>query len=442
LKIGVYLDIRDFLYMIILLKNINRYLNKEVTLKGWVFNLRSSGSIYFLQFRDGTGEIQAVVSKKEVDKESWSLTKKLTLESSLEITGKVYQEKRSPSGYEMQVKNLKVFQIAQEYPIGKKTHGIDFLMDHRHLWLRSARQQAILKIRNEIIWLIREFLRKNDFVLTDTPILTPTPCEQVALFETDYFGEKAHLAQSGQLYLEALIYSLGRVYDFGPTFRAEKSKTRRHLTEFWMIDAEAAFVEHQENMKIQEELVYYLVSQVLKNRKKELEFLKRDLTLLKKIKSPFPKITYDQAIELLKNKGLKIRWGDDFGGDEETILSKSFNKPVFIEKYPANLKAFYMKPDPENPKYVLNDDLLAPEGYGEIIGGSQRIDDLKTLEEKIQQFKLPKKEYEWYLDLRRYGSVPHSGFGLGLERTVAWLCGLNHIRETIPFPRLINRLRP
>ncbi|MFN3301850.1 MAG: asparagine--tRNA ligase [Patescibacteria group bacterium] len=429
--------------MVILLKYIDKYLNKEVTLRGWVYNLRSSGSIYFLQFRDGTGEIQAVVSKRDVDEKSWQMTKKLTLESSVAIEGKVYKEKRSPSGYEMQVKKLKVFQIAQEYPIGKKSHGIDFLMDHRHLWLRSSRQQAILKIRDEVIWRIREFMRKNDFILTDAPILTPTACEgTTTLFQTDYFNQKAYLSQSGQLYLEALIYSLGRVYDFGPTFRAEKSKTRRHLTEFWMMDAEAAFVEHEENMKIQEELIYYIVSQVLKNRKKELEFLKRDLEPLKKIKPPFPKITYNQAIELLKKKGVKIKWGDDFGGDEETVLSKSFDKPVFIEKYPASLKAFYMKPDPKDPKYVLNNDLLAPEGYGEIIGASQRIDDLKTLEKKIEEFKLPKKEYQWYLDLRRYGSVPHSGFGLGLERTIAWLCGLDHVRETIPFPRLINRLRP
>jgi asparaginyl-tRNA synthetase len=429
--------------MKILLKDIDKYLNEKVTLEGWVFNIRSSGSIYFLQFRDGTGEIQAVVSKKDVDEKTWQETKKLTIESSVKITGKVYREKRSPSGYEMLVENLKVYQIAQEYPIGKKPHGVDFLMDYRHLWIRSQRQRAILKIRDEVVFSIRFFMRENGFVLTDSPILTPTACEgTTTLFETNYFGEKAYLSQSGQLYLEALIYSFGRVYDFGPTFRAEKSKTRRHLTEFWMMDAEAAFVDHEENMKIQEELVCYIVEEVLKNRKKELEILKRDLEPLKKVKPPFYKITYDEAIELLKKKGVKIKWGDDFGGDEETIISKSFDKPVFIEKYPAHIKAFYMKPDLKNPKYVLNDDLLAPEGYGEIIGGSQRIDDLKTLEEKIKEFKLPKKEYQWYLDLRRYGSVPHSGFGLGLERTVAWLCGLPHIRESIPFPRLINRIRP
>jgi asparaginyl-tRNA synthetase len=429
--------------MYILLKEIEKYLGEEVTLRGWVFNVRSSGSIYFLQFRDGTGQIQAIVSKNDVDGRTWQLTKELTLESSVEIFGKVYQEKRSPSGYEMQVKKVKIFQIAQEYPIGKKVHGVDFLMDNRHLWLRSPRQQAILRIRDEIVFSIREFMRKNNFTLTDSPILTPTSCEgTTTLFKTDYFGEKAYLSQSGQLYLEALIYSLGRVYDFGPTFRAEKSKTRRHLIEFWMMDAEMAFVEHQENMKIQEELICYLVNRVIKNQKKELEFLKRDLEPLKKIQSPFPKITYDQAIELLKKKGVKIKWGDDFGGDEETILSKGFDRPVFIERYPAKIKAFYMQPDPKDPKYVLNDDLLAPEGYGEIIGGSQRIDDLQTLEQKIKEFKLPKKEYEWYLDLRRYGSVPHSGFGLGVERVVAWICGLDHVREAIPFPRLINRLRP
>ncbi|MCX7778958.1 MAG: asparagine--tRNA ligase [Patescibacteria group bacterium] len=429
--------------MYILLKHIHQYLNQEVILKGWVFNLRSSGSIYFLQFRDGTGEIQAVVSKKDVDEKTWRATKKLTIESSIEISGRVYQEKRSPSGYEMAVKELKIFQITSLYPIGKKSHGVDFLLDHRHLWLRSRRQQAILKIRDEVVWAIREFMRNNSFVLTETPILTPTACEgTTTLFKTDYFGEKAYLTQSGQLYLEALIYSLNRVYDFGPVFRAEKSKTRRHLIEFWMMDAEMAFVEHPENMKIQEELICYIVKKVLENRKEELMLLARNLEPLKKIKSPFYKITYDEAVSLLKKKRIKIRWGDDFGGDEETILSKSFDRPVFIEKYPAKIKAFYMKPDPKDRRYVLNDDLLAPEGYGEIIGGSQRIDDLKILEEKIKEFNLPKKEYQWYLDLRRYGSVPHSGFGLGLERTIAWLCGLDHVRETIPFPRLLNRLRP
>lgn len=429
--------------MYILLKNIKKYLNKSVTLKGWIFNFRSSGSIYFLQFRDGTGKIQAVVSKDNVDKNSWLLAKKLTIETSLEITGKIYREPRSPYGYEMQVKKMHILSLSKKYPISKKAHGIDFLMDHRHLWIRSSRQSAILKIRDEIIFSIRSFFRKQGFILTDAPILTPTSCEgTTTLFKTKYFNKSAYLSQSGQLYLEALIYSLARVYDFGPTFRAEKSKTRRHLTEFWMMDAEAAFVEHKENMKIQEQLIVYIVKWVLKNCKKELEILKRDLKPLKKIKPPFPRVAYNDLIQKLQKKGVKIKYGDDFGGDEETIISQMYNKPVFIEKYPAKIKAFYMKTDPENPKLVLNNDLIAPEGYGEIIGGAQRVDDTAELEKKIKQFKLPRKPLEWYIDLRRYGSVPHSGFGIGIERTVGWLCGLKHIRETIPFPRLINRLNP
>lgn len=429
--------------MYILLKEIEKHLDKVVTLKGWIFNFRSSGSIYFLQFRDGTGQIQGIVSKKEVDDKTWQNCQRLTMETSVEITGRIYQEKRSPAGYEMAVEKLAIISLAEEYPIAKKDHGTDFLMDYRHLWLRSPRQAAILKIRDEIIWSIRQFMKENGFVLTDSPILTPTSCEgTTTLFKTDYFGESAYLSQSGQLYSEATIFSLGRVYDFGPTFRAEKSKTRRHLTEFWMMDAEAAFVEHQENMTIQEELISYLVKNVLKNRSKELAVLERDVKPLEKIKTPFNKITYQEAIELLNKNGVKAKWGDDFGGDEETIISKSFERPVFIEKYPAAIKAFYMKTDPQDERLVLNSDLIAPEGYGEIIGGSQRIDDLKKLEEKIKEHKLSRQNFEWYLDLRRYGSVPHSGFGLGVERMVAWLCGLEHIRETAPFPRLINRLRP
>jgi len=427
----------------ILLKDVEKYFGREITLKGWVFNFRSSGSIYFLQFRDGTGRIQGVVSKKDVGKEIWENCQKITMETSVEISGKVYAEPRSPFGVEMQIIDLKIIQIAEEYPISKKEHGTDFLMDNRHLWIRSSLQEAILKVRDEIIWAIRSFFKEEGFTLTDSPILTPTSCEGTStLFETEYFGEKAYLSQSGQLYIEALIYSLGRVYDFGPVFRAEKSKTRRHLTEFWMMDAEAAFVEHEENMKIQERLICYIVNQVVGNREKELKILERDLEPLKKIQPPFPKITYDEAIEFLKKNGVPAKWGDDIGGDEETIISKNFDKPVFIEKYPAQIKAFYMQSDPKNPKVVLNDDCLAPEGYGEIIGGSQRVDDLKTLEKKIKEFGLSPEPLKWYLDLRRYGSVPHSGFGIGLERTVAWLCGLPHIRETIPFPRMINRLRP
>ena len=427
----------------ILLKDIKKHLGQEIILQGWIFNYRSSGSIYFIQFRDGTGQIQAVVSKNEVDEKTWQNCQKITLQSSVKIKGQVYQDKRSPSGYEMQVKNLEIIQIAAEYPIGKKEHGVNFLMDYRHLWVRSKKQACILKIRDEIIWAIRTFLKKENFILTDSPILTPTSCEgTTTLFKTDYFGDQAYLSQSGQLYLEAMIYSLGRVYDFGPTFRAEKSKTRRHLTEFWMMDAEAAFIEHKENMEIQEKLISFIIQQVLKNRKEELGYLERNLSPLKKIVPPFPRITYEKAITLCQKAGMKIKWGDDFGGDEETIISQHFDQPVFIEKYPQKIKAFYMKSDLENPDLALNNDCLAPEGYGEIIGGSQRIDDLKKLEEKIKEFKLKKEPLEWYLDLRRYGSVPHSGFGLGLERMVTWVCGLDHVRETIPFPRLINRINP
>jgi asparaginyl-tRNA synthetase len=427
----------------IFLKDIEKFLNQEVTLKGWIFNFRSSGSIYFLQFRDGTGQIQAIVSKKDVNEKVWQICENLKIESSVEISGKVYTEGRSPYGYEMFVKDLKIIQLADEYPIAKKEHGIDFLLDHRHLWIRSPRQAAILSIRNEIVWAIRTFMREEGFILTDAPIITPSSCEgTTTLFEIDYFGEKAYLSQSGQLYLEALIYSLNRVYDFGPVFRAEKSKTRRHLIEFWMMDAEAAFVEHEENIKLQEKLICFILDWVLKNKEKELKLLKRDLGPLKKIKSPFYRITYDEAIKILQKNNFKIKWGDDLGGDEETVISNSFDKPVFIEKYPSKIKAFYMKPDPSNLKIVLNDDLIASEGYGEIIGGSQRIDDLETLEKKLEEFKLPKEPFKWYLDLRRYGSIPHSGFGLGLERVVAWICGLSHVREAIPFPRLLNRFKP
>lgn len=429
--------------MKIYLSEVKKHLKKPVCLEGWIFNYRSSGSIYFLQFRDGTGEIQGIVSRDNVDKKTWENCQKITLQSSVKITGEIDQDSRSPFGYEIQIKDLEIINIAQEYPIGKKEHGINFLMDHRHLWVRSKTQSCILKIRDEIIWAIRSFFKKENFILTDSPILTPTSCEgTTTLFKTDYFGEKAYLSQSGQLYLEAMIYSLNRVYDFGPTFRAEKSKTRRHLTEFWMMDAEAAFVEHEENMIIQEKLIHFIVKKVLENRKKELEYLKRDLTKLEKISPPFPRITYDQAIQICQEAGLKIKWGDDFGADEETAISKKFDQPVFIEKYPIEIKAFYMKPDPKNKKLALNNDCIAPEGYGEIIGGSQRIDDLETLEQKIKEFKLNKKSLEWYLDLRKFGSVPHSGFGIGLERTVTWICGLDHVRETIPFPRLINRINP
>lgn len=427
----------------ILISEIPEHLNEPVLIKAWVFNLRSSGKIYFLQLRDGSARLQAVVSQKEVGEESWSAGQKLTIESAVEVTGRAYEEKRSPYGFEMQVKDLKIISLAEDYPIAKKEHGVDFLLDRRHLWLRSERQVAILKIRDEIIWRLREFFRLKGFVMTDTPILTPVACEgTTTLFSTDYFDEKAYLTQSGQLYLEALALALGRVYDFGPTFRAEKSKTRRHLMEFWMLDAEAAFFEFEDNLKLQEELIVYLIKNLLAARRKELELLGRDLSGLEKIKSPFPRLKYDEAVEKLQKLGSDIKLGQDLGGDDETILTKEFDQPVFVTHYPVKTKAFYMQPDPANPELALCDDLLAPEGYGEVIGGSERIHDLKLLEKRLKEFKLPVKDFEWYLDLRRYGSVPHSGFGLGLERLVTWICGLDHVREAIPFPRLLNRLRP
>ncbi|OQB44115.1 MAG: Asparagine--tRNA ligase [Parcubacteria group bacterium ADurb.Bin159] len=426
-----------------LLCDIQNYSGKTITLKGWVFNFRSSGSIYFLQFRDGTGKIQIVVSKNNIEPQIFEEVKKITQETSIEAEGKVYPEKKSPYGWEMQAEKIKIIQVSSPYPLGKKSHGPDFLFKERHLWLRSPKEAAILKIRDEIALNIRLFLKQKNFTLTDSPILTPTACEgTTTLFKVDYFGKNVYLSQSGQLYLEALIYSLGRVYDFGPVFRAEKSKTRRHLTEFWMMDAEAAFLEHKENMVLQEEFIYFLIKEILKNCSKELEILERDIVPLKKIKPPFPRITYEEAIKILQKKGSSIKWGDDFGADEEAILSLQNDNPLFVEKYPSKIKAFYMKPDEENPEIVLNDDLLAPEGYGEIIGGSERIWDYELLKQKIQENKLPLDSLKWYLDLRKYGSVPHSGFGLGLERFISWITGIHHIRETIPFPRTMNRIKP
>lgn len=413
------------------------------TIRGWVANLRSSGSILFLTVRDGTGLIQAVVAKADVPAELFAEAKALTIESAVVVTGDLKPDPRSPSGWEMAVAALTVVQRAAEYPIGKKEHGPDFLLDHRHLWLRSSRQTAILRIRDEIVFALRAWLKGHGFVLTDTPILTPTAAEgTTTLFKTDYFGEPAYLAQTGQLYLEAAAMAFGRVYDFGPTFRAEKSKTRRHLTEFWMLDAEAAFVAFEENLAIQEQLITAAVQAVVRTRAAELDLLERDVEILKAVQPPFPRMTYDQALKELAKAGHKTSWGEDFGADEEAVLAKLYSQPLFVTHYPAEIKAFYMQPDPANPRAVLNADLLAPEGFGEIVGGSERIHDEALLRERLRAFQLPVEEYEWYLDLRRYGSVPHSGFGIGLERVVRWICGLEHIRETIPFPRLLNRLRP
>lgn len=425
------------------ISDVAQYVGKEITLKGWLYNKRSSGKLHFLQLRDGSAIIQCVVFKGEVTPEVFELADKLAQESSVEITGTVREDKRSPLGFELGVKDIKLLQMAKDYPISNKEHGTAFLMDNRHLWLRSSRQVAILKIRDEIIFAIREYFRKNGFTLVDSPILTPAACEGTStLFETDYFGEKAFLSQSGQLYGEASAMALGKIYCFGPTFRAEKSKTRRHLTEFWMVEPEVAFNDLDDNMDLAEDFICYLVEQVLKNRRKELEVLGRDISKLENIKKPFPRISYTEAIEILNKKGNPTKWGGDIGGDEETIISENFDRPVMIHRYPAAIKAFYMKRDPKDPRVVLAVDMIGPEGYGEIIGGSQREEDYDTLVARIKEQGLPVEAFDWYLDLRRYGSVPHSGFGMGIERFVSWMCGLHHLRETIPFPRLMDRLKP
>lgn len=428
---------------VIRIGNIAEHVGESVKLGVWLYNKRSSGKIQFLQFRDGTGFIQGVLVKNQTAPEVWERAKELTQESSLYVRGVVRRDERAPGGYELDVEDIEIIQIADEYPIALKKHGVDFLMDHRHLWIRSPRQRAILVIRANIIRSIQDWLNSQGFTLVDPPILTPSACEgTTTLFSTKYFDEDAYLTQSGQLYMEAAAMALGRVYSFGPTFRAEKSKTRRHLIEFWMIEPEMAFTEHEESLRIQEELVSHVVRQVLESCRDELKVLERDIAPLERVKPPFPRITYDEAVELLNREGLPIEWGEDFGAPHETKIAESFDRPVFITHYPAGVKAFYMKPDPARPEVVLCADLIAPEGYGEIIGGSQRIDDPELLEQRFKEHHLPREAYEWYLDLRRYGTVPHSGFGLGLERTVAWICGLDHVRETIPFPRMLNRLYP
>ncbi|MEW9032132.1 MAG: asparagine--tRNA ligase [Planifilum fimeticola] len=429
--------------MLIRIGNIAEHVGESVKLGAWLYNKRSSGKIQFLQLRDGTGFIQGVLVKSQVAPEVWERAKQLTQESSLYVQGTVRRDERAPSGYELDVEDIEIIQIADEYPIALKKHGVDFLMDHRHLWIRSPRQRAILKIRAEIIRAVQDWLDGHGFTLVDPPILTPSACKgTTTLFSTKYFDEDAYLTQSGQLYMEAAAMALGRVYSFGPTFRAEKSKTRRHLIEFWMIEPEMAFTEHEESLRIQEELVSHVVQHVLKACESELKAIDRDTAPLERVKPPFPRITYDEAVELLNREGMPFEWGEDFGAPHETKIAESFDKPVFITHYPAKVKAFYMKPDPGRPEVVLCADLIAPEGYGEIIGGSQRIDDPELLRQRFVEHQLPREAYEWYLDLRRYGTVPHSGFGLGLERTVAWICGLDHVRETIPFPRMLNRLYP
>jgi len=426
------------------IEDIPKIQEGEIEIRGWLFNKRSSGKVVFPIIRDGTGYIQGVATLDNFTQEELDSFEKIPIESSIIVIGDLKKEPRAPGGYELMLKKVNVVSYSEEYPIQKKDHSIDFLLERRHLWIRSRKQNAILRIRSEVIKAIRDFLDSKGFVLVDAPILTPSACEgTTTLFSLDYFDlGKAYLSQSGQLYMESACMALGKVYCFGPAFRAEKSKTRRHLTEFWMVESEMAYWDWQDNMNLQEELVSYVVQRVLEKRKRELEILERDTKPLENVVPPFPRITYREAIEILKNNGLNVEYGDDFGGDEETIISNQFDKPVFIHHYPAKIKPFYMQPDPENPDEVLNNDLLAPEGYGEIIGGSQRIHDLKLLEEKIKEYNLPREAFEWYIDLRRYGSVPHSGFGLGIERTVAWICGLKHVREAIPFPRMIYRIYP
>jgi asparaginyl-tRNA synthetase len=430
--------------MVIEIKNAAQHLGQEVEIRGWSFNVRSSGSIAFVQLRDGSGRLQAVVVKNDVSPELWETVKSLTIESSVIVTGTVKEDGRKPGTYEIATKNVTLVGSSPEFPIGKKEHGPDFLMDVRHLWLRSSRQEAIIRVRDEIAFAMREFMKERGFTLTDSPIFTPNAVEGTSdLFEVKYFDDKAYLSQSGQLYLEATSAALGKTYCFGPTFRSEKSKTRRHLTEFWMLEAEASYMDWEQNIQLQEDMVVHILKRVLRERRKDLELLERNIPALEKVaEGGFIRMHHADAVKELQAMGSDIKERDDFGADDETILTKKYDKPIFIHHYPVEVKAFYMKPDPNEPDRALNADMLAPEGYGEVIGGSQRIDDLALLEKRIEEHGLPKSAFEWYLDIRRYGSVPHSGFGIGLERTVAWICGLEHVRETIPFPRLLNRLTP
>jgi asparaginyl-tRNA synthetase len=425
------------------IKELPQHVGEQVSVNGWLYNKRTSGKLQFPIVRDGSGFVQCVVSKKEVPEESWNDADRATQESTISVTGTVVAEPRAPGGVELHVQELRLLGLAEPYPISPKEHGTDFLMNHRHLWLRSMKQHSVLRIRNEVEKSIRDFFYDRDFVLIDSPILTANAAEGTStLFETDYFGEKAYLSQSGQLYLEPAAAAFGKVYCFGPTFRAEKSKTRRHLTEFWMVEPEVAFLEFDGLQELAEEFVEYIVGRVLENCAEALKQLERDVTKLEQVKRPFPRISYRDAIELLKSKGLPANFGDDIGGDEETVIANSFDRPVLITRYPVGIKAFYMKPDPNDPEVALAMDMIAPEGYGEIIGGSQRIDDHDLLVQRIEEHKLPLAAFQWYLDVRKYGTFPHSGFGMGIERVVAWLSGVPHLRETIPYPRMINRIYP
>ncbi|HXG64843.1 MAG TPA: asparagine--tRNA ligase [Blastocatellia bacterium] len=432
------------------IRDISRHVGEEVTIKGWLYNIRSSGKLIFPQIRDGSGIIQGVVFKKNVPERVWNDFEKLTQESSLIVRGSVRADERAPGGYELDVTDVEIVHVAQSYPITPKEHGVEFLMDHRHLWLRSRRQHALLTVRAEVIRAVRDYFDSNGFLLMDTPIFTPAACEgTTTLFEVNYFEDsKAYLTQSGQLYNEATAAAFGKVYCFGPTFRAEKSKTRRHLTEFWMVEPEVAYADLNDIMELAEDFLTFIVHRVLENRRAELKELERDTAPLEKIARPFPRLPYDDAVKMLQEgyeKGAlehRFEWGGDFGSPDETYLSSQFDRPVMVHRYPAAVKAFYMKADPERPDLALCVDVLAPEGYGEVIGGGQRAEDLDYLLNKIHEHGLPEEAFDWYLDLRKYGTFPHAGFGMGIERCTAWLCGIEHIRETIPFPRMLYRLKP
>jgi len=426
------------------IEDIGKHEGEDVTIKGWLHNRRSSGKIHFLILRDGSGFIQAVMSKAAVGDEVFKAADHLSQETAVVVTGTARADKRAPSGYEIDVKSLEVIGESHDYPITPKEHGVDYLLDRRHLWIRSERQQAILRIRHEIINAVRDFFNGRGFILADTPIFTPAACEgTTTLFPAQYFEDQtAYLTQSGQLYNEANAMALGRVYCFGPTFRAEKSKTRRHLTEFWMVEPEVAYADLNDVMALAEDLVVSVVERVLEKRRPELKMIERDVSKLEAVQKPFPRISYDEAVKKLQAKGLPIEWGGDFGGPDETTLSEEFDRPVMVHRYPAAIKAFYMKPDPERADLALGVDVLAPEGYGEIIGGGERLADLDLLLQRIKEHNLPQEAFEWYLDLRRYGTVPHGGFGMGIERVVSWICKLEHVRETIPYPRMLYRLYP
>ncbi|PYQ91064.1 MAG: asparagine--tRNA ligase [Acidobacteria bacterium] len=430
--------------MHVYIEDIGKHEGQEVTIKGWLHNRRSSGKIHFLIVRDGTGFIQGVMSKAAVGEELFKQADHLSQETSIIVTGTVRADKRAPSGYEIDVEGFEIVGQSHDYPITPKEHGVDFLLDRRHLWIRTERQQAILRVRHEVINAIRDFFNSSGFILADTPIFTPAACEgTTTLFPTQYFEETtAYLTQSGQLYNEANAMALGRVYCFGPTFRAEKSKTRRHLTEFWMVEPEMAYASLDDVMELAEDLVVEVVARVVDKRRPELKVLERDTSTLERVKKPFPRISYDDAVKTLQSKGLPIEWGGDFGGPDETTLSEQYDRPVMVHRYPAAVKAFYMKPDPDRPELALGVDVLAPEGYGEIIGGGERLADLDLLLKRIKEHDLPQEAFEWYLDLRRYGTVPHGGFGMGIERVVSWICKLDHLREAIPYPRMLYRLYP